>query len=75
MCVPVLIPATGRRGHDTVFVHFPLPYKVGEARNPGNVDEKLRAEIATYVWLQENCPDVSIPTLYGFGLPDEQCVN
>ena|ERR1700694_5589595 len=75
VCVPILIPATGRRGHGMVFVRFPLPYKVGEANSPGNVEEKLRTEIAAYLWLQEQCPDVSIPTLHGFGLPDGQCVS
>ena len=47
--VPILIPATGRRGHDKVFVRFPLPYKVGEANNPGNAEEKLRTEVAAYI--------------------------
>jgi hypothetical protein len=75
VCIPILIPGTGCRGHDKVFVRFPLPYKVGEANNPGNVEEKLRTEIAAYVWLQEQCPDVPIPTLHGFGLPDGQCVS
>ncbi|KAJ6088461.1 hypothetical protein N7486_009722 [Penicillium sp. IBT 16267x] len=28
---------------------FPLPYKVGESRYPGNVDEKLRYEAATFI--------------------------
>jgi hypothetical protein len=75
VCIPVLVPATGRRGHDKVFVRFPLPYKIGEAENPGNVEEKLRGEIAAYIWLQKECPDVPIPTLYGFGLPAGQCVS
>ncbi|KAH8729162.1 hypothetical protein BGZ61DRAFT_529415 [Ilyonectria robusta] len=43
--------------------------KVGEASCPRNVDEKLRCEAATYIWLQQNCPDVPIPRLFGFGLP------
>ncbi|KAH7317351.1 hypothetical protein BKA65DRAFT_570915 [Rhexocercosporidium sp. MPI-PUGE-AT-0058] len=47
--------------HDKVFVRFPLPYKLGEANNPGNLEEKLRTEVAAYIWLQEQCPDVSIP--------------
>ena len=51
VCVPILIPATGRRGHDKVFVRFPLPYKVGEANNPRNAEEKLRTEVAAYIWL------------------------
>ena len=75
VCIPVLIPAPGHRGPDKVFVRFPLPYKIGEANNPGNMEEKLRTEIAAYIWLQEMCPDVPIPTLHGFGLPGGQCVN
>ncbi|TWU77001.1 hypothetical protein ED733_007536 [Metarhizium rileyi] len=47
-----------------------LPYKTGKVDAPGNSDEKLRTEIATYVWLEENCPDVPIPTLHAFGFPD-----
>jgi len=71
----ILTPVNGRRGHNKVYVRFPLPYKVGEANYPGNVEEKLRTEIATYIWLHEQCPDVPIPTLHGFGLPDGQCVS
>ncbi|KND92342.1 hypothetical protein TOPH_02948 [Tolypocladium ophioglossoides CBS 100239] len=58
------------RGQKTAYFRLPLPYKAGEAEAPGNLDEKLRAEIATYIWLQEHCPDVPIPTLHGFGLSD-----
>ncbi|KAM4055030.1 hypothetical protein HRG_014940 [Hirsutella rhossiliensis] len=50
-------------------IRFPLPYKLGEAFRPGNVDEKLRSEAATYIWLQQNCPDMPIPRLFGFGFP------
>ncbi|QPG98623.1 hypothetical protein C2857_007799 [Epichloe festucae Fl1] len=55
-----------------VFLRFPLPYRVGEATNPGNSDEKVNCEAATYAWLQENCPSVPIPKLYGFGLSTNQ---
>ncbi|KAK0103267.1 hypothetical protein ONS95_005300 [Cadophora gregata] len=40
--------------------------------SPGNADEKLRCEVASYLWIQENCPDVSIPYLFGFGFPNGQ---
>ncbi|KAM3550518.1 hypothetical protein MY1884_008212 [Beauveria asiatica] len=50
------------------FIRFPLPYRVGETTRPGNADEKLACEAATYAWLEENCPTVPIPRLYGFGL-------
>ncbi|KKZ66798.1 hypothetical protein EMCG_07516 [[Emmonsia] crescens] len=65
VCVPVSIDCwDGKR----VLIRFPLPYRVGEAVRPGNGDEKIRCEAGTYAWLQENCPDVPIPSLYGFAL-------
>lgn len=74
LCVPVLVddaaadPALPR----FVTVRFPLPYRVGESTNPGNADEKIRAEAATYAWIHKNCPNVPIPRLYGFGLSTKQ---
>ncbi|KAI9807648.1 MAG: hypothetical protein M1825_005589 [Sarcosagium campestre] len=67
VCIPVFIsPPFGGR----VLIRIPLPYKVGEAQCPGNVNEKLRCEAASYLWLQENSPEIAIPFLYGFGAPD-----
>ncbi|KAG8405324.1 hypothetical protein J3458_021987 [Metarhizium acridum] len=63
--IPVLL-----HHRETVFLRIPLPYKTGEGNAPGNSDEKLRTEVATYIWLEENCPDVPIPTLHAFGFPD-----
>lgn len=68
LCVPVTIndwkwkQQPGKR----VLLRFPLPYRVGEAFRPGNGDEKIQCEAGGYTWLQENCPDVPIPKLYGF---------
>ncbi|OAA63531.1 Aminoglycoside phosphotransferase [Niveomyces insectorum RCEF 264] len=73
-CLPVYITAgrrTARLPHRLI-IRFPLPYKVGEEVCPGNVEEKLRTEAATYVWLQRECPAVPIPRLLGFGLPRGQ---
>lgn len=71
VCIPVYInPPTD----DCIFVRIPLPYKVGETEKPGNIDEKLRCEVATYMWIQQNCPDVPIPSLLKFGFPDGQTV-
>ncbi|TWU73930.1 hypothetical protein ED733_004282 [Metarhizium rileyi] len=41
---------------------------------PGNSDEKVNGEAAAYAWLQENCPSVPIPQLYGFGLSNNHRV-
>ncbi|KAM3537540.1 hypothetical protein ARSEF1564_009542 [Beauveria bassiana] len=59
--VPAGVPAL-------FFIRFPLPYRVGELTLPGNADEKLSCEAATYAFIEESCSRVPIPKLYGFGL-------
>lgn len=72
ICVPTTIDNwNGKR----VLIRFPLPYRIGEAARPGNGDEKIRCEAGTYAWLQENCPDVPIPGLYGFALSTGETVR
>ncbi|OAA62718.1 hypothetical protein SPI_04258 [Niveomyces insectorum RCEF 264] len=56
-----------------VVVRVPVPAKIAESRYPGSVGHKMSSEVATYVWMQENCPSVRIPRLYGFALPDRRC--
>ncbi|UNI16386.1 hypothetical protein JDV02_002821 [Purpureocillium takamizusanense] len=34
---------------------------------PGMVDENVRSEVGAYAWIEENCPTIRIPRLYGFG--------
>jgi hypothetical protein len=68
--LPILISQT-----QTVFMRIPFPYRIGEDHCPGNVEEKLRTEIATYIWLRQNCPDIPIPELHAFGLPDGSSVR
>lgn len=51
----------------------PMPFKLS-GRN-GTVDEKLSCEVATYAWMQGNCPDIRIPFLYGFGFSDHRHVS
>ncbi|OAQ96559.1 hypothetical protein LLEC1_06353 [Akanthomyces lecanii] len=53
-----------------VYLRLPFLHRIGEYTFPGNVDEKIRTEAATYLWLQRHCPDVPIPTLHAFGLPN-----
>lgn len=71
-CIPVYINLPSK---ERVLVRIPLPFKVGELNNPGNVEEKLRCEVATYIWIHENCPTVPIPSLHGFAFPDGQTVR
>jgi hypothetical protein len=74
VCIPIHISRPRPGLPERAIIRFPLPYKTGEEHFPGNVDEKLRCEAATYVWLQRNCPDVPIPRLFGFGFPGTQSV-
>ncbi|KAK0101945.1 hypothetical protein ONS95_001246 [Cadophora gregata] len=71
VCIPVHVHGAKVRSK-RVIIRFPLPYKVGELQHPGNAEEKIRSEAATFIWIQENCPGVPIPHLWGFGLPDGQ---
>jgi hypothetical protein len=67
ICVVVHV----RRSDDStakMIFRCPMPHKVGEQYSPGVVDEKMRAEVATYVWIEAHCPDMPIPCLRGFGL-------
>ncbi|KAF4987525.1 hypothetical protein FDECE_15401 [Fusarium decemcellulare] len=64
--------AQGSRLPPQAIIRFPLPYKVGEDFRPGNSDEKLRSEAATYCWMRQNCPEIPVPRLFGFGFPGNQ---
>ncbi|PSS16501.1 hypothetical protein M430DRAFT_50880 [Amorphotheca resinae ATCC 22711] len=70
VCIPVYINNWAAFPNKRVIIRFPLPYKVGESRYPGNADEKLRCEAASFIWIQDNCPTVPIPYLWGFGFSD-----
>lgn len=70
VAIPIRVPKMR-----TVFLRLPITYRIGEDKCPGNAEEKLRTEIAAYLWLQEHCPDVPIPTLHAFGLPDGSTVS
>lgn len=77
VCIPVTIsPWEGKeQPGQRVLIRFPLPYRVGEAFRPGNGDEKIRCEAGAYAYLQENCPEVPIPQLYGFATSDGETVS
>jgi hypothetical protein len=75
VCIPIYIDNWRAHPGKRVFLRLPLPYKVGESTCPGNADEKLRAEAAAFIWIHDNCPDVPIPFLWGFGFPGGQSVQ
>lgn len=76
ICLPIDIkrtPLTTRLPQQAI-LRFPLPFRCGEEYNPGNVEEKLRCEAATYIWLQRNCASIPIPRLLAIGLPSRESV-
>lgn len=70
VCVPIYV-----NDEKKVIIRFPLPYKIGESTHPGNAEEKLRCEVATYAWIQSHCPSIPIPRLWGFGFPSGPSVR
>ncbi|KAL9100961.1 MAG: hypothetical protein Q9163_003725 [Psora crenata] len=74
ICIPVYVNDQTNYSKKRVIIRFPLPYKIGEENFPGNTDEKLRCEAATYIWIQEKCPDVHVPQLLGFAFSNNYCV-
>lgn len=75
VCIPVYVENWKNQSGKRVLIRLPLPYKVGESTYPGNADEKLRSEAATFIWIRENCPDIPVPHLWGFGFPGGQSVR
>jgi hypothetical protein len=74
VCIPVYIDNRNKNPGQRVIIRFPLPYKIGESTSPGNADEKLRCEAATFIWIQEHCSHVPIPHLWGSGFVGGQSV-
>ena len=51
----------GKRDQDPLnqaFIRFSLSYKVGGTKNPGNIDEKIRCEAATFIYINDNFPEL-----------------
>jgi hypothetical protein len=71
VCVPVEVQKHAKR----VLVRCPMQHALAESFYPGTVDEKISCEVATYAWMQENSPDISIPGLIGFGFRDGRHVR
>lgn len=70
VCIPIYVD-----GQKNIMTRFPLPYKIGESSHPGNAEEKLRCEAATYIWIQSHCPSIPIPRLWGFAFPSGPSVR
>lgn len=75
VCIPIEVrPPPSETGEarpaQNLLLRCPLPHKTAEAIYPGTIDEKLGCEVGAYVWIQEQCSDIRIPHLYGFGFSE-----
>lgn len=73
MCVFVEIESRG--SVRKVIFRCPMPHKLAEARYPGSIDEKLGCEIGASIWVEEHCPEIRSPHLFGFGFSDGRQVR
>jgi hypothetical protein len=74
LCIPVYTDNWRKHPGKRVLLRIPLPYKLGESRYPGNTEEKLRTEAATYIQIQNDNSNVPTAFLWGFGFPGGQSV-
>lgn len=66
ICVPVDVTTSSSLVPKKVYFRTPLAHKVGESDHPGNAEEKLRCEIAMYLWLEARHHRVPIVLLRGY---------
>ncbi|KAM9882165.1 aminoglycoside phosphotransferase [Verticillium dahliae] len=69
VCVFVEVTSGTGEQRKAVF-RCPLPHKLAESEYPGSVDEKISCEVGAYAWIEENCPEIPSPHLFGFGFSD-----
>lgn len=69
ICIPVHVHEADGTVSKKIF-RCPMPHKVGEQNTPGAVEEKVRAEVASYAYIERNCPEIRVPRLSGFGLSE-----
>nr|POE56220.1 hypothetical protein CFP56_69173 [Quercus suber] len=72
ICFPIDIKSDTRTLPTQTIPRLPLPFTAGEEYSPGNIDEKLRCEAATYIWLRRHCPSIPTPRLLAMGFPGVQ---
>lgn len=74
VCIPVSVTDTDGTCRK-VMMRCAIPHMMAEDTHPGTIEEKMRCEVATYAYFQEECPEIPIPHLFGFCLPDGQKVH
>ena len=73
VCIPVEVRSASF--NQKLIFRCPMPHKLAEATYPGTIDEKQSSEVGAYIWMQEHCPDIPLPQLYGFGFSDNRHVS
>lgn len=58
-------------------VHFKcyIPSAYGEDFFKNSVEEKIRIDVGSQVWMSQKCPDIPIPIMFGYGLPNGRQVS
>ncbi|KAH7019761.1 hypothetical protein EDB80DRAFT_207256 [Ilyonectria destructans] len=53
-------------------VHFKcyIPSAYGEDFFKNSVEEKIRIDVGSQVWMSQKCADIPIPFMFGYGLPN-----
>ncbi|CAG2005704.1 unnamed protein product [Fusarium graminearum] len=71
-CFNVCVQAQVTAGNSTKKFIFrcPIPPHAGQQYS-GIIDEKVGCEVATYIWMQQHCPEIRIPDLFAFGFTDD----
>ncbi|KAF5227862.1 hypothetical protein FAUST_11482 [Fusarium austroamericanum] len=66
----VLVEVTTGNSSKKLIFRCPIPPHAGQY--PSTMDEKVGCEVATYIWMQQYCPDIRIPNLFAFGFTDDR---
>ncbi|KAF4980049.1 hypothetical protein FZEAL_3911 [Fusarium zealandicum] len=66
----VLVDVNAGNSSKNLIFRCPISHKFAEQQYPGTIDEKVSCEVATYIWMQEHCPNIRIPNLFAFGFTD-----
>ncbi|KAL2068344.1 hypothetical protein VTL71DRAFT_16442 [Oculimacula yallundae] len=72
VCVPIEVQYPDSTKTKKLILRCAMPHKLAEAHNPGSVDEKMGCEVGAYAWIQERCPEIRVPHLYGFAFSNQR---
>jgi hypothetical protein len=73
VCIPVEVRSASF--NKNLLFRCAMPHKLAETKYPGTIDETLSSQLGTYIWMQDECTDIRIPHLYGFGFSDSRHVS